>query len=50
MLELRIANQTCDVAYWWNLKARVGKLNRANPYEMIADEIASQLDQFLKSS
>ena len=50
MVELRIANQTCDVAYWWNLKAEVGKLSRADPYEMIADEIASQLDQFLKSS
>ncbi|WP_457752440.1 hypothetical protein [Thermococcus sp.] len=49
MVGLRIVNQTCDVAYWWNLKAEVGKLSRTNPYEMIADEIASQLDQFLKS-
>ncbi len=48
--DLKIANQTCDVAYWWNLKAKVGKLSHANPYEMIASEIASQLGQFLKSA
>ncbi|WP_457741521.1 hypothetical protein [Thermococcus sp.] len=50
LIKLRIANQTCDVAYWWYLKARVGKLSNANPYEMIASEIASQLDQFLRGS
>ena len=50
LMELRIANQTCGVAYWWNLRAKVGKLSKGNPYEMIANEMASQLDQFLKSS
>ncbi|GAB6102147.1 hypothetical protein JCM16138_13700 [Thermococcus atlanticus] len=50
MIGLKIANQTCGVAYWWNLRAKVGKLSSGNPYEMIADEIASQLDQFLKSA
>ncbi|WP_297550766.1 hypothetical protein [Thermococcus sp.] len=45
-----VSNQTVGVAYWWNLKAKVGKLKSGNPYEMIANEIASQLDQFLKSS
>jgi len=49
LVNMKIANITCDVAYWWNLKARVGKLKEGNPYEMIANEIASQLDQFLKS-
>ncbi|WP_297467750.1 hypothetical protein [Thermococcus sp.] len=49
LTKLRIANQTCDVAYWWNLKAKVGKLKSGNPYEMIANEIASQLDNFIKS-
>ena len=49
MNELRIANQTCAVAYWWNLRAKVGKLREESPYEMIAREIASQLDQFLES-
>ena len=49
LLKLKIANQTCDVAYWWNLKAKVGKLKSENPYEMIANEIVSQLDQFLRS-
>ncbi|WP_456423840.1 hypothetical protein [Thermococcus sp.] len=50
LMKLRIANQTCGVAYWWNLKARVGRLSNKNPYEMIASEIASQLDQLLKGS
>ena len=50
LMKLRIANQTCGVAYWWNLKARVGKLSNKNPHEMIANKIASQLDQLLKSS
>ncbi|WP_145955374.1 hypothetical protein [Thermococcus henrietii] len=50
LMKLKVANQTCGVAYWWNLRAKVGKLSRANPYEMIANEIASQLDQFLTSS
>jgi len=50
LMELKIANQTCGVAYWWDLKARVGKLSNKNPYEMIAGEIASQFDQLLKSS
>ncbi|NJE10100.1 hypothetical protein [Thermococcus sp. MAR1] len=49
MNELRIANQTCAVAYWWNLRAKVGKLREESPYEMIAREIASQLNQFLES-
>ncbi|GEM_PF-2365158 len=49
LMELRIANQTCAVAYWLGLKAKVGKLKRADPYGMIAGEIASQLDQFLTS-
>lgn len=48
LLELRIANQTCDVAYWWHLKGKVGKLAEGDPYEMVASEIASQLDQFLR--
>ena len=50
LMKLKIANQTCGVAYWWDLKARVGKLSNKNPYGMIASEIASQLDQLLKSS
>lgn len=50
LMELRIANQTCGVAYWWYLKARIGRLSNANPYELIANEIASQLDQFLEGS
>jgi len=49
LMELRIANQTCGVAYWWNLRAKVGKLSKGNPYEMIANEMASELDNFLKS-
>jgi len=49
LTDMKIANQTCDVAYWWNLKAKVGRLNNDNPYGMIADEIAPQLDQFLRS-
>ena len=48
--EEHIMNQTVSVAYWWNLKAKVGKLSKANPYELIASEIASQLDDFLKES
>jgi len=48
--EEHILNQTVSVAYWWNLKARVGKLKDGDPYKMIAEEIAAQLDNFLKSS
>jgi len=48
-LELRIANQSCCVAYWWHLKGKVGSLAEGDPYEMIASGIASQLDQFLRS-
>jgi hypothetical protein len=47
LIQLRIANQTCGVAYWWNLRAKVGVLSKANPYEMVASEMARQLDQFL---
>ena len=47
--EEHVLNQSVSVAYWWNLKAKVGKLKGGNPHEMIANEIASQLDQFLKS-
>ncbi len=49
LMKERISNQTVGVAYWWNLKAKVGKLKGENPYEMIANEIASQLDNFIKS-
>ncbi|MBP1912457.1 hypothetical protein [Thermococcus stetteri] len=49
LLELKIANQSTGVAYWWNLKASVGVLTSRDPYEMIADEVANELDQFLKS-
>ncbi|WP_297463535.1 hypothetical protein [Thermococcus sp.] len=47
--EEHILNQSVSVAYWWNLKARVGRLRGGSPHEMIAKEIASRLDQFLKS-
>ncbi|WP_461863855.1 hypothetical protein [Thermococcus sp.] len=49
LTKMKIANQSCATAYWFDLKAKVGKLSNDNPYEMIANEIASQLDQFLKS-
>ncbi|NJE42291.1 hypothetical protein [Thermococcus sp. GR6] len=49
MVYEHIVNRDCNVAYWWNLKAKVGKLNQANPYEMAANEISSQLKNFLLS-
>ncbi len=48
--EEHIMNQTVWVAYWWNLKARVGGLREGNPYEMVAREIAAHLDRFLENS
>ena len=44
-----VSNQSVSIAYWWNLRAKVGRLSGDDPYEMIANEIASQLDQFLRS-
>jgi len=49
LTENYIPNLSCGVAYWWNLKAKVGRLKEGNPYEMVAREIASQLSQFLRS-
>lgn len=45
-----ILNQTVSIAYWWNLRAVVGKLRKGDPYRMIAQEIAAQLDEFLENS
>ncbi|NJE06205.1 hypothetical protein E3E36_08635 [Thermococcus sp. M36] len=50
LLSMRIVNQSCAVAYWWNMKAKVGMLSGGDPYKLIANEIASQLDQFLRSA
>jgi hypothetical protein len=47
--EERIANQSCAVAYWWNLKSKVGRLRKGEPCGMIAGKIASQLDEFLRN-
>ncbi|WP_456365660.1 hypothetical protein [Thermococcus sp.] len=45
--EERVLNQSVSVAYWWNLRAVVGKLRKGDPYGMIAREIAAQLNEFL---
>ncbi len=39
----------CGVAYWWNLKAKVGTLTDGDPYELIAEEISSALANMLAS-
>ncbi len=39
----------CAVAYWWNLKAKVGILRKGDPYELIAEEVSSALGNMLAS-
>ncbi len=46
--EERILSQSASVAYWWKLRAVVGKLRRGDPYKMIAQEIGAQLSEFLE--
>lgn len=43
-----VLNQSVSIAYWWKLKAVVGKLRGGDPYGMIAQEIATQLNEFLE--
>ncbi len=50
LISMKIVNTSCTVAYWWNLKAKVGKISGGNPYMMIASEIASQFTKMLKDS
>ncbi|ASJ00938.1 hypothetical protein [Thermococcus gorgonarius] len=48
--EERVLNQSMSVAYWWNLRAVIGKLRKGDSYRMIAKEIATQLNEFLEGS
>jgi len=48
--EERVLNQSVSIAYWWNLRAVVGKLRRGDPYRMIAQQIATRLNEFLEGS
>ena len=44
LVSMRIVNTSCTAIYWWNLRAETGVLSGKDPYRMVANAIADQLN------
>ena len=50
LVSMRIVNTSCTVIYWWNLRAEAGVLSGKDPYRMVANAIADQLNVTLNAT